>query len=288
MERPPCHAIIASIPGDGSRPPVAFAFVSLARDPQLPQLAEYGEWWASDPARSLMRGLDAALLAQTLRNLRVEDVLLVDSPQDSGTRLCFARCVDVAEEGDAAPRTAEELAHARMSSWFALSERVLDFCDAALLTHTFRWPTQGGTISADTELCLRTLVVSHASTMPLLQTAFLAGSDDAVMLRGDAGESRVACVATLRSIGGAESRSLDERAVAALPRSLRAALKHSRREQVLSSLAACVRRRWLGGLLLLSDVAAPLLREDAAAAAALESLTSQLRLNYMTAATSGA
>jgi hypothetical protein len=260
----PAHArfVILRVSSDGASegaPPRNGAIVSLLRAEDDAPLPDYGPWWASDAASSVLHALEEALqAAPSLRSERVEDVLLDPSGELENMLL---RCVELAESGDAAPRTAKELADWGLSNWMTDNESLLAGCDAALLSHTFSWTSgtaDGG--AAEEELCLRTLVTTSAADLPLLQSAFF--GQDAVLLRAEAGGSRCACVATLRR--GSESRIITEQAVAALPYHLRSALKQRRREQVLSSLAACVRRRWLGGLLLLSDVAAPLLRADAA------------------------
>jgi hypothetical protein len=252
----------------------------------------HGEWWASAATSSLLRALDQALQATpSLRSERVEDVLV--DPMNRRPEDVLLRCVEFVDAGDAAPRSAEELADWSMSSWKAHNDSVTTGCDAALLTHTFSWPTGAAAAAAEgrapatEELCLRMLVTTSAADTPLLQTAFF--GQDAVMLR--AGGSRCACVVSLRSDGGAasgagETRIISEEVAAAMPLPLRSALKQCRRAQVLAALAACVRRRWLGGLLLLSDVAVPLLqRDDAVAAESLQSLTSQLRFSLVTSGT---
>ena len=264
-----------------------FSMVVHVANPDEPLPVDHGAWESSDAARYLLSALDGALVAAPAWcTARVDDVLV--KPCESG-KPPLLRCVECAAAGAAAPRSAAELANMSMSSWGTApgSEHLLNTCDAVLLTHTFCWPADD-TASGDGEdacaaprkLCLRMVITTHAADTPFMQAALL-GSRDVLMHATEAGGSRCACVVALFS--GTERRTLSEDAVASLPFPLRNALKHCQHTQVLASLAACVRRSWLGGFLLLGDVAAPLLCRDAAAAAALQALTSQLRVATITA-----
>lgn len=236
---------------------------------RAPSTSRLGAWPSSVAALNLLQALRVALKASPAWcSERVEDVL-VETVAWKGGNSPLLRCVECAAAGDAAPLSASELADWAMSSWRADSQSVLASCDAALLTHTFSWPAGG---SAGATLELRVLITTSAADTPQLQKSIF-GPDELVLQTATGSESRCACVVKLRS---GTDNILGEQELLMLPAPLRRALKQHRSTQVLSSLAACLRRGWLGGLLLLSDVAAPLL-EGTAAAAPLKALTSQLR-----------
>jgi hypothetical protein len=224
---------------------------------------DFGEWWASDAALSLLHILDAetAPPAPRVERARVDDLLVAGS---QGVKRRCVECADAADSG-----AAEAAMHGLAQEWHATDKTYYTTSEAVLLTHTFRWPAAAD--EAETEdVGLRTLVATQASdTLPLQAAVF---GDAPLTLAAASGEARVACAVTRAGVSA--------EALAALSPLQRDALKQCRRAQVLSALAACVRRRWVGGVLLLRDVAVPLLR---ASAPHLQTLALRLRAALMLA-----
>jgi hypothetical protein len=242
-----------------------------------PDEPDFEECWSSADVAALLAALRAecAPPAPAASAARVEDLLLTGDP----TRRVLRRAVDVgggAAEGDAAVAALPQ-------EWAASLPKFYASCDALLLTHSFAWAPGGGSAAgagvtnaaAAPTVTLRTLLTTHVSDTNDTQAVLFGDAPLTLPATASGDDARSACAVSL----GGDEQPLSAPALAALPPPARAAIKAARRAQVLLALAACVRRRWVGGVLLLRDVAAPLLLGSAAstAHASLESLTRQMR-----------